>query len=284
MNSLVLGRYAPYQSFLHRMDARAKLFALIACMVPVFLTYANWSMTFLLNGFLLVFVLCMLLLAHGSILSLLRSLRTLWFMAIFVLIIYIVVPQSSTWVAFTIGSFTVYWDSILNAAKILMRLMSMITLMMVFTSTTKPLEMTDAFEWYLTPLKWIGIPTHELAMILSIALRFIPTILEDTRRIMNAQASRGVDFKYGGPKAKVKAVISLIVPLFVSAFIRSEELADAMECRGYDPRAKRTKYRVAHFSWRDALGLLVASALLALFITASVLKFDIFALFGLTVR
>lgn len=295
--SLTLGRYAPFKTFIHKLDARVKLFALICLMVPVFLNYgglenaegviaAKYSMTFIINGLLLLFAFICLLIAKGSILGLLKSLRHLWFMAIFVLIIYSLIPRTADtdWIAFHIGSFPIYWASLLDAAKILIRLVSMITLMMVFTSSTKPLEMTDAFEWYLTPFKWIGLPTHELAMILSIALRFIPTILEDTQRIMNAQASRGVDFKYGGPVTKVRAVISLIIPLFVSAFIRSEELADAMECRGYDPRGKRTKYRVAKFTWRDIIGTLAPVILLGLAIAASVTHFDVFALFGLVVR
>lgn len=284
MSSTVLGRYVPYQSFIHRMDSRAKLFAMICLMVTVFLKQVNWAMTFLVGGLFLVFIMVLLLLSHTKITTFLKSLRTLWFMAIFLLIIYILIPRTSDWIAFSIGTFNVYWDSILDAAKILVRLMSMIALMLVFSASTKPLEMSDAFEWYMSPLKYIGFPSHELAMILSIALRFIPTILEDVHRIMNAQASRGVDFKHGGVKAKVRSVISLIVPLFVSAFMRSEELADAMECRGYDPRGKRTKYRVAHFSWRDLVGILVAAAWLGLVIASSVTHFDLFAVFGLEVR
>ena len=287
MNNSILGRYAPYNTFVHKMDARIKFFCLIALMVPIFLTYPNYSMTFVMNGFVLIFTLCVLLISKGSILALLKSLKSLWFMVIFVLIIYILIPRttdpSTLHEAFHINSFVVYWESILDAAKVVVRLVSMISIMMVFSATTKPLEMTDALEWYMTPLKVIGIPTHEMAMILSIALRFIPTILEDTQRVMNAQASRGVDFKHGNPATKVKAIISLIVPLFVSAFIRSEELADAMECRGYDPRAKRTKYRVSKFTWRDLVGFVVVGAIFALFITVSVLDFDIFSYFGMTV-
>ncbi len=290
--NITLGRYAPYNTCIHKLDARLKIFALIALMVPIFLTYGNlgddgyYTMTFIINGILLLISIVLLLIAKGSILSLLKSLRSLWFMAIFVLLIYCLIPRSTytEWIAFKIKDFPIYWASILDAARILMRLVSMITLMMILTSTTKPLEMTDAFEWYLTPFKWIGLPTHELAMILSIALRFIPTILEDTQRIMNAQASRGVDFKYGGLGTKVKAVVSLIVPLFVSAFLRSEELADAMECRGYDPRAKRTRYRKAKFTWRDIVGLLVTCIILGLAIAAAVTKFNVFAIFGITVK
>ena len=122
------------------------------------------------------------------------------------------------------------------------------------------MDLTYAFEWYMTPLKVVRFPVHEIAMTLSIALRFIPTLLDETNRIMKAQASRGVDFNRGGLFKRFKAVISLIIPLFVSAIQRSEELSDAMEARGYDPRAKRTKYRKLIFGWRDIIALLFALA------------------------
>ena len=139
----------------------------------------------------------------------------------------------------------------------------MIALTMVLTSTTKPMDMTYAFEWYMSPLKVIRFPAHEIAMTLSIALRFIPTLLEETERIMKAQASRGVDFNHGGLFKRFGAVIALIIPLFVSALERSEELANAMIVRGYDPRAKRTRYRLLKFSWRDLIAFIFIVGLFA---------------------
>ena len=140
----------------------------------------------------------------------------------------------------------------------------MIALTMVLTSTTKPMDMTYAFEWYLSPIKLIK-PwryfAHELAMTLSIALRFIPTLLDETERIMKAQASRGVEFNHGGIFKRFGAVIALIIPLFVSALERSEELANAMIVRGYDPRAKRTRYRLLRFTWRDAIAFIFIGAI-----------------------
>ena len=127
----------------------------------------------------------------------------------------------------------------------------MIELTMILTSTTKPLDLTYALEWYMTPLKVIKFPAHEVAMVISIALRFIPTLLDETTRIMKAQESRGVDFKHGKFSARLKAIVSLIIPLFISAFQRSEELADSMEARGYDPSAQRTRYRILKFHWKD---------------------------------
>ena len=120
------------------------------------------------------------------------------------------------------------------------------------------MDLTRGLEWGMTPLKAIKFPAHEIAMTISIALRFIPTILEETKRIMKAQESRGVDFVHGSIKNKFRAIISLIIPLFVSAIERSEELANAMEARGYDPKAKRTSFQKLKFHYNDLIGLLIA--------------------------
>ena len=124
------------------------------------------------------------------------------------------------------------------------RIFIMIISTTLLTSTTKPMSLAKGIEDLLLPLKLIKVPVHIIAMIISIALRFIPTLLEETQRIMKAQSSRGVDFKNGSIKSKVKALITLIIPLFVSSFTKAEELGNAMETRGYDPYAKRTRYRV----------------------------------------
>jgi energy-coupling factor transport system permease protein len=133
----------------------------------------------------------------------------------------------------------------------------MIALTLIITASTRPLDLTYAIEWYLTPWKIIRFPSHEVAMTMSIALRFIPTLLEETYRIMKAQASRGVDFVHGKLKEKLRAIVSLIVPLFISAFQRSEELANAMEARGYDPSATRTRYRELTWHRRDFVALVM---------------------------
>ncbi len=161
----------------------------------------------------------------------------------------------------------------------------MLSLSMILTGTTKPLVLTDGLDWYLTPLRLLGVPTPILAMIITLALRFIPTILEDVQRILNAQSSRGVDFKHGHIFAKFKAIISLIIPLFVSSFVRSDELANAMECRGYDPMGKRSKYRKLHFRWWDLFEFAIVSLFCAAFYYISITGTDLFALlFNLTLK
>ena len=156
----------------------------------------------------------------------------------------------------------------------------MISITCILTATTKPLDLTYALEWYLAPLKVIHFPTHEIAMTISIALRFIPTLLDETFRIMKAQTSRGVYFKNGSLKEKVRAITSLIVPLFLSAFQRSEDLANAMESRGYDPTAKRTRYRMMHWRWQDTINFILTIIFLGSLITISVMRIDLIALIG----
>lgn len=288
MASFTLGRYVPYDSFVHKMDPRLKIYSLIIMMVAIFINYPTWTMTFTMLGILLVTTIILFSFAHMSFLSLLKSLSGMWFMVIFLLLIYVLVPRyteaNQDWY-FTIGEFKIYYESLLEAGKVLLRLVIMLSLSMILTGTTKPLSLTDGLDWYLTPLRVVGVPTPILAMIITLALRFIPTILEDVQRILKAQSSRGVDFKHGHILAKFKAIISLIIPLFVSSFVRSDELANAMECRGYDPLGKRTKYRKLHFRWWDLLEFVLVSCFCAVFYYIAITGTDLFSvLFNLNLK
>ena len=270
--SITLGRYTPYNSFIHRMDPRNKIICLIALMVAVFIGYSTWELTFIVGGILAVFTIILLIISHVSIKQLFGSLKAMWFIIIFLLLINCLVPpRNAVDIAFSIGTFPIYWDAILQSLKIILRFVLMISLSMILTATTKPLELTYALEWYLTPLKLIKFPAHEVAMTISIALRFIPTILGEVERIMKAQSSRGVDFKHGKISSRFKAIISLIIPLFISAFQRSEELADAMEARGYDPKQKRTRYRKLAFHPSDIFVFILSIGIAAGTITVSVM-------------
>ena len=264
MTNITFGRYSPYNTFTHKLDARNKILLVILLVVGIFFQYKVWSTTLLMSGIYLILVIIFMIISRVSFLDLLSSLKGLWLLIIFMFAIYIFIPNSnySGPVAFNIG-FDVYWQAIYQAGYIILRLILMMAVMMVLTSTTKPMDLTYGFEWYMTPLKVFKFPVHAVAMTLSIALRFIPTLLEESERIMKAQASRGVDFNRGGLGKRFKAIISLIIPLFVSAIDRSEELSNAMEVRGYDPRAKRTRYRVLRFTWRDLLAFLFVGALFA---------------------
>ena len=261
-SSITFGRYSPKNTFVHHLDPRNKILLLILLMVAIFLQFSNWSTTLILSGVLLVFIIFFMIVARINFINLFRSLTTMWLLIIILLAAYVFIPMSTyTHVAFYIGNFAVYWDAFYQSGYIILRLVMMIALTMILTSTTKPMDLTYAFEWYMYPLRVIKFPVSEIAMTLSIALRFIPTILEETDRIMKAQASRGVDFYHGRLGKRFKAIISLIIPLFVSSIERSEELSNAMEARGYDPRAKRTRYRILRFSWMDLLGLFFGLAI-----------------------
>lgn len=279
-----LGKYVPYNSLIHRLDPRIKLYGIIALMVMVFLNYSTQVMTFTMMGIVFILIAVLLWASKSKFRTLLSNLKSMWVMVLILLIVYCFLPTTSPKLPaiFTIGSYSLYWDSILMAVKIMVRLMMTIELTMILTSTTKPLDLTYALEWTMTPLKKIHFPAHEIAMTISIALRFIPTLLEDTDKIMKAQESRGVSFKHGSVGKRVISLTSLIVPLFVSSFNRSDELANAMECRGYDPQGKRTRYRILKAKWYDFVSLAIVSLLLGGFIAICATKFDLYnAWFGL---
>jgi ABC-type cobalt transport system, permease component CbiQ and related transporters len=160
-----------------------------------------------------------------------------------------------------IGTFGIYSDAVMQTLYIAVRLLLMIMITTCLTATTKPLDMTLGIEDLLKPFQKIGVPSHEIAMLISIALRFIPDLIDETERIMKAQESRGVDMKEGKLSERVMAILSLIVPLFVSAFQRAEDLANAMEARGYAPGEPRTRYKVLKMERRDYI-LLLGSVLL----------------------
>ena len=265
MSSMTFGRYSFRNTFVHRLDARNKIFLMLLFMVGILFQFNMWSTALIMSGVYILILLAIMLISRVSLWSLIKSLGGLWLLVIFLMIIYIFVPTNNPklGVAFTIGTLQVHWDAFCQAGYIIMRLILMISLTMILTSTTKPMDMTYAFEWYMTPLKPIHFPVHEIAMTLSIALRFIPTLLDETERIMKAQASRGVDFNHGGIFKRFGAIIALIIPLFVSALERSEELANAMIVRGYDPKAKRTRYRLLRFSWRDIIAFLFIGGIFA---------------------
>ena len=264
MVKINLGRYVPYNSFIHRLDPRNKILSLILLMVAIFIPFSTYALTFIVYGILALFTLILIMLSHVNIKQIFSSLKSLWFMISLLLIINALIPPANaTHVAFSINGFNIYFEAIFQSLKIIIRLILMISLTMVLTSTTKPLDLTYALEWYLSPLKVIKFPAHEIAMTISIALRFIPTLLDETDRIMKAQESRGVDFKHGKISTRLRAIVSLIVPLFVSAFQRSEELADAMEARSYNPKAKRTRYHVLKFHFADLFSFILCGALMS---------------------
>lgn len=275
MKNISLGRYIPTNSFIHKADPRIKFLTLVVFMVMIFLKFGSNGMNFLMYGIYAIIIFILMKLAKLRISPLFKQLRSLWFMMLFLLIINVFSYSGGGGsVLFNIGSLEVKDQAIYQTLYIFIRLILMIALTTLLTSSTKPLDLTYALEWYMYPLKVIRFPVHEIAMTISIALRFIPTLLDETGRIMRAQESRGVDFKKGKLSEKLRAIVALIVPLFVSALQRSDELANAMIARGYDPRAKRTRYHVLKFSFMDVLILLFGASLLTGVILINVYNLD----------
>ncbi len=287
MASMTFGRYTFRNTFVHNLDARNKIFLMILFMVGIFFQFNMWSTALIMSGVYFIVLIVLMIISEVNFFSLFKSLSGMWMFIIFLMAIYIFIPNTNYYLptAFNIGSLEVKWDAFCQTGYIILRLILMISLTMVLTSTTKPMDMTYAFEWYMSPLKVVRFPAHEIGMTLSIALRFIPTLLDETERIMKAQASRGVDFNHGGLFKRFGAVIALIIPLFVSALERSEELANAMIVRGYDPRAKRTRYRLLRFTWRDLIAFVLVGGLFGLIIFLFVIDtkespLDLIQLFG----
>ena len=270
MSELTFGRYSPYNTVIHRIDPRSKIFYMILLFVAIFLQFNLWSTNLIISGVMLVLMVIVMGISRISFRSLIKSFISMWFLLLFLLVVYALVPNK-TYIhpAFNLGSLTIYYDAFYQWGYIMLRLVMILCTTMVLTSTTKPMDLTNGLEWGMGFLKPIHFPAHEIAMTISIALRFIPTILDETNRIMKAQSSRGVDFTHGVAR-RVRAIVSLIIPLFVSAIERSEELANAMEARGYDPRAKRTHFHVMHFTLVDWVSFFIVLAVfggvLALFI------------------
>ena len=260
MGSFTLGRYIPLDSLIHKMDPRAKIGAMLIMLVAIFFP-SGWY------GYAILFV-CIsvvIILAKLRFKTILKSMKPMMFMMLFLLIINVLVLKTGT-VLLQIGSFGIYSDAVFQTLYIVVRLLLMIMITTCLTATTKPLDMTMGIEDLLSPFKKIGVPSHEIAMLISLALRFIPDLIEDTQRIMKAQESRGVDLKEGKMKEKIMAILSLIVPLFVSAFTRADDLSNAMEARGYAPGNERTRYKVLKMTGKDYVLLLCATGILALMV------------------
>ena len=253
MKNVALGRYLPLDSFVHKLDPRIKIMSMIFLMTSVFLVGGEHP--FYAYGLIFAILIIASLASKLTIMYLVKAMKPMMFMIIFLSFINIFAYRTGT-VLLSLGKFNIYSDAIYNTLFIVFRLMMMIIITTLLTATTAPLDLTLGIEDLLSPFKKLGVPAHEIAMMISIALRFIPTLIEDTQRIMNAQSSRGVDFDEGKLKEKVTGIISLIIPLFVSAYHRAEDLADAMEARGYSPGKERTRYKQLKIKFSDILVLI----------------------------
>ena len=249
MKDITLGQYFPGNSILHRIDPRMKLVLTLCFIVLVFLPQNWWGL--LAVGLFLVLVLG---LSRLPIRLMWRSTKPVLFLVLFTSILNILYVHDGTplWP----GGF-ITTGGLQSAAFIAIRIVCLILGSSLLTYTTTPTALTDAIERLLSPLKVIRVNPHELAMMMTIALRFIPTLMEETDKIMSAQKARGADMESGGLLKRVKALIPILIPLFVSSFRRAYDLAMAMECRCYQGGTGRTRMKQLHTALRDWLALLV---------------------------
>lgn len=247
----MLGQYFPGTSFIHLLDPRTKIISTLLFISSIFLAdnYQAYSI-------LAIFVGVIILSANIPVTMMLRSLKPLWMIIVLTLLIHIFTTPGN--VLYTMGPLAVTHEGVRQGILMTMRLVFLIMVSSLLTFTTSPIALTDGIERLLKPFKKIGLPAHELAMMMTIALRFIPTLLEETDRIMKAQMARGADFSSGNIVRRARNMIPLLVPLFISAFRRADELATAMEARCYRGGDQRTRMKELQIENRDwwAYGIL----------------------------
>ena len=236
LNNIMIGQYFPGDSFLHRMDARVKILLLLILLIEVFV-FTSAPVYLLMTG--ITFLLIMT--SKVPLRMVLRSLKPLWWIILFTFVLHLFSHPGRE--IYRIWQFVITQEGVEQGALISVRLMLLIVLSTLLTFTTSPLKLTDALESLLSPFKRLGLPAHELAMMMTIALRFIPTLISETDKIMKAQQSRGADFVTGSIMSRLKNMVPILVPLFLSAFRRADDLALAMEARCYRGGEGRTRMK-----------------------------------------
>ena len=265
LNNITMGQYYPVDSRIHRLDPRIKLILTIVFIVAVFM-----AKTFLGYALILGFVWLTSRLANVPFRMLLRGLKPLRLIIILTFLLNLFfTPGETVWVEFWV--IRIAKEGFLQAAFYSLRLVFLVIGTSLLTLTTSPVSLSDGIELLLSPLKKIRFPAHELAMMMTIALRFIPTLLEETDKIMKAQMARGADFESGNLISRAKAMVPLLVPLFVSAFRRAGDLAMAMESRCYHGGEGRTRLRVLKITRNDWIACGAMAVLLGLIILEGII-------------
>ena len=263
LKDITLGQYFPGKSPVHLLDPRTKLIMLVAYIVALFLA-VGWVSYAVLAAFLVAVIKISTIPPK----SIIRGMKPLVMILVFtgILNIFFTTGEGEPLVDFWI--FTVYAEGLERALFMIVRILMLISATFLLTYTTSPISLTDGLESLMKPLKVIKVPVHELSMMMCIALRFIPTLIEETDKIMSAQKARGADFESGNLMEKAKALIPILVPMFISAFRRADELATAMECRCYQGGEGRTKMKLLRYSLWDyeafGIGILLIAAVCVL--------------------
>ncbi|MDG2985255.1 energy-coupling factor transporter transmembrane component T family protein [Latilactobacillus curvatus] len=255
MNKLILGRYIPGDSVLHRMDPRAKLLASFYYIGIIFL-----ARTWQAYALLLAFTLALIGISKIKLDFFIKGVKPLLWLILFTVLLQIFFTRGGH-VYWQWGFLTLTQYGLINGVYIFMRFVLIIFMSTLLTLTTPPLSLADAIESILKPLKVVHFPVYEVALMLSIALRFVPTLMDETTKIMDAQRARGVDFGEGNLFQQMKAIVPILIPLFVSSFNRADDLATAMEARGYQGGEGRSKYRILKWRTRDTVAFITMGLL-----------------------
>ncbi|HFI0328459.1 TPA: energy-coupling factor transporter transmembrane protein EcfT [Streptococcus suis] len=251
MDKLILGRYIPGNSMIHRLDPRSKLLAMFAFLLLIF-----WANNLITNVLIIAFVFAMVLLSQIRLSFFINGLKPMIGIILFTTFFQVFFTPGAS-VLWEFWIFKVSIEGLQQALIIFIRFVLIIFFSTLLTLTTTPLSLADGIESGLAPLKRLKVPVHEIGLMLSMSLRFVPTLMDDTTRIMNAQRARGVDFNEGNLIQKVNSVIPILIPLFASSFKRADALATAMEARGYQGGEGRTKYRVLEWKLPDTCAVIV---------------------------
>ncbi|MDE7168340.1 MAG: energy-coupling factor transporter transmembrane protein EcfT [Clostridia bacterium] len=257
LNDVTFGQFYPTQSFVHKLDPRIKLLGLIAFIVLLFV--ANNFYSLLAVALIICIAIAAARVPFGRVL---RSVKGILVILVFTAVLNLFfhggeIVYAEWWII------KITREGIIFTVFFILRLFFLVMASSVLTLTTTPVALTDGIESLLKPLKYIKFPVHELALIMSIALRFIPTLIDETNRIISAQKARGADFESGNIFKRIKAIVPILIPLLISAFRRADELGDAMDARCYSSSKNRTKYKNLKLGWRDLVAFLTLAALIA---------------------
>ena len=268
LRDITLGQYYPADSVIHKLDPRVKLFGTLIYIISLFVFKG-------LPAFMLaaIFLVVLIKLSKVPFSYMVKGLKTIVLIMLFAAVFNLFLTPGTKLVSFWI--FTITYEGLKNAVVMMVRLIFLIIGTSLMTLTTTPNELTDGLEKALSPLKYIKVPVHEIAMMMSIALRFIPILIEETDKIMKAQMARGADFEHGNLIQKAKNMVPLLVPLFVSAFRRANDLAMAMEARCYRGGEGRTKMKPLHYQKRDRMAYLTLLVYLAAVIGLRILWINV---------
>ena len=256
LKDITLGQYFPGDSYIHRLDPRTKLL-----MVVIYIAALFMASTWLAYGLVIAFLAVCIKVSTIPLKAITRGMKPVLMIVVFTGILNLFFTPGTQEIVNIFG-FSLTWEAVERAAQMILRIMLLITGTFLLTYTTSPIALTDGLENLLNPLKAIKFPVHELSMMMCIALRFIPTLIEETDKIMCAQKARGADFETGSIMDRARALIPILVPLFISAFRRADELAIAMECRCYQGGEGRTKLKQLHYTRLDFSAYGIGGALI----------------------